>query len=145
MVYPQNKRTEQANYESLRHFAGRYLSTKKGVLFVSDNAKELTGAASRLGWVPDPSVPGFWPHNASCEREVRTVTLKELARPAHVAAGFHKKLWPISVDFMDKARTFFSLCPILRHERDTETAKLKQEKRDMKWQLVSLSMVRSTP
>ena len=25
-------------------------------MFVSDNAKELTGAASRLGWVPDPSV-----------------------------------------------------------------------------------------
>ena len=39
MVYPQNERTEQANYESLRHFAGRYLSTKKGVLFASDNAR----------------------------------------------------------------------------------------------------------
>ena len=90
----------------------------------SDNAKELTGAASRLGWVPDPSVPGFWPHNASWE--VRT--LKELAWPAHVAAGFHKKLWSISVDFTAKARTFFSLCPVLRHERDTETAKLKQGK-----------------
>ena len=53
MAYPQTERTEHANYESLRHFAGRYLSTKKGVLFVSDNAKELAGAASRLGWVPD--------------------------------------------------------------------------------------------
>ena len=62
MVYPQSERNEQANYESLRHFAGKYLSGKKGVLFVSDNAKELTGAASRLGWIPDPSVPGFWPH-----------------------------------------------------------------------------------
>ena len=103
MAYPQTERTEHANYESLRHFAGRYLSTKKGVLFVSDSAKELTGAASRLGWVPDPSVPGFWPHNASCEREVRT--LKELARPAHVAAGFHKKLWPIQ---WISPRTFFS-------------------------------------
>ena len=126
MVYPQSERTEQANFESLRHFAGRYLSSKKGVLFVSDNAKELTGAASRLGWIPDPSVPGFWPHNSGCEREIRT--LKELARPAHVAAGFHKKLWPISVDFTAKARTFFSLCPILQHERDTETATLKQGK-----------------
>ena len=47
----------------------------------------------------------------SRKREVRT--LKEPARPAHVAAGFHKKLWPISVDFTAKARTFFSLCPIL--------------------------------
>ena len=26
---------EQANYESLRHFAGKYLSGKKGVLFLS--------------------------------------------------------------------------------------------------------------
>ena len=110
---------------------------------MSDNAKELTGAASRLGWVPDPLVPGFWLHNASCKREVGT--LKELVRPAHVAAGFHKKLWPISVDFTAKARTFFSLCPILRHEHDTDIAKLKQGKSDTKWQLVSLSMVRSTP
>ena len=86
LVYPQSERNEQANYESLRHFAGKYLSGKKGVLFVSDNAKELTGAASRLGWIPDPSVPGFWPYNANCEREVRA--FKELARPAHVAAGF---------------------------------------------------------
>ena len=68
-VYPRNQRAEQANFESLRHFAGRYLSTKKGVLFASDNAKELTGAASRLGWIPDPSVPGFWPQNSGCERE----------------------------------------------------------------------------
>ena len=61
MVYPQSERTEQANYESLRHFAGKHLTTKKGVFFVSDTAKELTGATSRLGWIPDPSVLGFWP------------------------------------------------------------------------------------
>ena len=126
MVYPQCERNEQANYESLRHFAGKYLSGKKGVLFVPDNAQELRGAASRLGWIPDPSVPGFWPHNANCEREVRAI--KELARPTHVAAGFHRKLWPLSVDSTAQARTFFGLSPVLRHERGMETAELKQGK-----------------
>ena len=95
-------------------------------VLLRDTAKELTGAASRLGWIPDPSVPGFWPHNANCERQVRAI--KELARPAHVAAGFHRKLWPLSVDFTAKARTFFGLSPVLRHERGTETAELKQGK-----------------
>jgi len=124
--YSQGERNEQANFESLRHFAGRYLSDKNGVLSASDNAKELTGAASKLGWIPDPSFPGFCPHNSSCGREVRT--LKELARPAHVAAGFHRKFWPLSVGFTAKAKTFFGLCPVLRHERGTEPAKLKQAK-----------------
>ena len=32
------------------------------------------------------------------------------------------------VDFTAKARAFYGLCPVLRHERDTETAKLKQGK-----------------
>jgi hypothetical protein len=54
--------------------------------------------------------------------------LKELARPAHVAAGFQKKLWPLSVDFTAKARSFFSLSPVLRHERGTRKAELKQGK-----------------
>ena len=87
MVYLQNERNEQANFESLRHFAGRYLSGKKGVLFVSGNPKEPNRAASRRGWIPDPSVPGFWPHNSSCEREVRT--LKELATVSH-GRRFHQ-------------------------------------------------------
>ena len=43
-VNAMNKQT----FESLRHFAGRYLSDKNGVLSASDNAKELTGAASKL-------------------------------------------------------------------------------------------------
>ena len=51
-----------------------------------------------------------------------------MARPAHVAAGFHRKLWLLWVDFTAKARAFYGLCPVLRHERDTETAKLKQGK-----------------
>ena len=119
IVYPQSERTLDANHESLRHFAGKRLTGKKGVVFISDHARELTGAANKLGWISDPSVPGFWPHNANCEREVRS--LKELARPAHVAAGFQKKLWPLSVDFTAKARSFFGLSPVLRHERGRKT------------------------
>ena len=123
LLYPQSECNDQTNYKSFRHFAGKYLSDKKDVLFVSDNAKELTGAASRLDWIPDPSVPRYWPHNANCAREVRAI--KELARPAHVAARFHRKLWPLFIDFTAKARTFFGLNPVLRHERGTETAELK--------------------
>lgn len=99
---------------------------QKGVVFISDNARELTGAASKLGWIADPSVPGFWPRNANCECEVRS--LKELVHPAHVAAGFQKKLWPLPVDFTAKARSFFGLSPVLRRERGTRKAELKQGK-----------------
>ena len=38
MAYLQNERNEQANFESLRHFAGRYLLDKKGVLLVLELA-----------------------------------------------------------------------------------------------------------
>ena len=90
----------------MKHFGGHRLNGDTGVIFKSDAAGELTGAASRLCWTISPSIPRDWPHAAHVEREVRT--LKELCRPAHLQAGFSKKMWPISVVYTAKARAFWS-------------------------------------
>ena len=63
----------------------------------SDAAKELVGAAERLGWLPEPSLPNRWPHNATLERDVRTV--KEATRAVHYQAGFDHELWPVSIQY----------------------------------------------
>ena len=110
IAYPQTSRDEDSNYESLKHFAGHPLSGRTDTVFCSDTAQELTNAASRLCWVLDPSAPNYWPHNAHLERDVRT--LKELSRPSHIQAGFHKRLWTLTIDYVSKARSFFSHAPI---------------------------------
>ena len=123
LAYPQTSRDEESNYESLKHFAGYPLSGRTDTVFCSDTAQELTNAASRLCWVLDPSAPNYWPHNAHLEREVRT--LKELSRPSHIQAGFHKRLWTLTIDYVSKARSFFSPAPIANHEKGTEAEENK--------------------
>ena len=78
---------------------------------------------SRLCWVLDPSAPNHWPHNAHLERDVRT--LKVLSRPSHIQAGFHKRLWTLTLDYVSKARSFFSPAPIVNHEKDTHAEERK--------------------
>ena len=102
IAYPQSSRDEDSNYESLKNFAGYALSGRTDTVFCSDTAQELTNAASRLCWVLDPSAPNYWPHNAHLERDVRT--LKELSRPSHIQAGFHKRLWTLTVDYVSMRR-----------------------------------------
>ena len=126
MAYPARDRSEESCYNSLKHFGGHRLNGDTGVIFKSDAAGELTGAASRLCWTISPSIPRDWPHAAHVEREVRT--LKELCRPAHLQAGFSKKMWPISVVYTAKARAFWSPCVIRKHERGTEIEELKTGK-----------------
>ena len=126
LAYPQTSRDEESNYESLKHFAGYPLSGRTDTVFCSDTAQELTNAASRLCWVLDPSAPNYWPHNAHLEREVRT--LKELSRPSHIQAGFHKRLWTLTIDYVSKARSFFSPAPIANHEKGTEAEENKMGK-----------------
>ena len=126
LVYPQTSRDEDSNYESLKHFAGHALSGKTDTVFCSDTAQELTNAASRLCWVMDPSAPNYWPHNSFLERDVRT--LKELSRPSHIQAGFHKRLWTLTLDYVAKARSFFAPAPIAEHEKGTDIEKLKEGK-----------------
>ena len=122
-AYPQGSRDEDSNYESLKNFAGYPLSERFDTIFCSDTAQELTNAASRLCWILDPSVPNYWPHNAHVERDVRT--LKELSRPSHIQAGFHKRLWTLTLDYVSKARSFFSLAPIANHEKGTDAEERK--------------------
>ena len=133
IAYPQSSRDEDSNYESLKNFAGYALSGRTDTVFCSDTAQELTNAASRLCWVLDPSAPNYWPHNAHLERDVRT--LKELSRPSHIQAGFHKRLWTLTVDYVSKARSFFSPAPIAKHEKGTEIEESKKDK--TRWQIAT--------
>ena len=71
MAYPARDRSEESCYNSLKHFGGHRLNGDTGVIFKSDAAGELTGAASRLCWTISPSIPRDWPHAAHVEREVR--------------------------------------------------------------------------
>ena len=84
-------------------------------------------------WVPDPSGPNSWPHNSHLEREVRTV--KELCRPSHIQAGFHRGLWPVSLDFVAKARSFFTAAPIAAYERGTPIEANKSGK--ARWEIAT--------
>ena len=133
LVYPQNERSVDANYTSLKHFGGYRLSGKTDVVFHSDNAQELTKAADQMCWVPDPSGPNSWPHNSHVEREVRTV--KELCRPSHIQAGFHRRMWPISLDFVAKARSFFTASPVATYERGTPVEDRKSGK--TRWEIAT--------
>ena len=133
IAYPQSSRDEDSNYESLKHFAGYPLSGRTDTIFCSDNAQELTNAASRLCWVIDSSAPNYWPHNAHLERDVRTI--KELSRPSHIQAGFHKKLWPLTIDYVSKARSFFSPAPIANYEKGTDSETAKAGK--TRWQVAT--------
>ena len=125
-AYPQSSRDEDSNYESLKRFAGYPLSGRTHTIFCSDTAQELTNAASRLCWVLDPSAPNYWRHNAHLERDVRT--LKELSRPSHIQAGFHKGVWTLTVDNVSKARSFFSPASIANDEKGTDAEERKAGK-----------------
>ena len=128
LTYPQGDRTEDSNYKSLKHFAGEHLNGSAETVFKSDTAEELTNAAHRLAWNIDPSLANSWPHNAACERDIRA--LKETSRPSHLQAGFGRKLWPLSLAYAAKARSFYELAPIHDFEKgtDAETAKLGKSK-----------------
>ena len=133
LVYPQTERSVDSNYHALKHFGGYNLSGNTGVVFHSDNAQELTKAADMMCWVPDPSGPNAWPHNSHVEREVRTV--KELCRPSHIQAGFHRRMWPVSLDFVAKARSFFTAAPIAAYERGTPVEANKSGK--TRWEIAT--------
>ena len=143
MVYPQSERTEQANYESLRHFAGRYLSTKKGVLFLSDNAKRAhwCGVSPRLG---------SWPVSAGL-----LASQRQLREGSEDFEGVGQT-GPCSCMFSQEALADFSgfhgegqdLFQFVRYYVTSVTRQLQNWSRgkpDTKWQLVSLSMVRRAP
>jgi hypothetical protein len=133
LAYVQNNRTEDNNYKSMKHFAGEKLNGSSTTVFKSDNAKELTNSAHRLAWVPDPSLANKWPHNAACERDIRS--LKEICRPSHLQAGFPKQAWPVSLDYTSKARSFYEQSPI--HELETGTDAETDKMGKSKWEVAT--------
>ena len=133
LTYPQRTRSEDSNYDALKHFGGNKLNGNPDVVFHSDTAQELTNAASRLGWVADPSAANYWPHNAYVEREIRTI--KEMCRPSHLQAGFHRRLWTISIEYTATARSFFTPAPITADECNTEEGKKKLGK--TRWEVAT--------
>ena len=52
-----------------------------------------------IGLVHEPTLARRWPHNATLERETRT--LEEVTRSVHLAAGFHllTGLWKHAVSY----------------------------------------------
>jgi len=128
LTYPLADRSEDYTYKCLKHFGGTALNGSAETTVKCDNAGELTNAIHRMAWVPDPSLANSWPHNTACERDIRTT--KEQARPAHLQAGFWKKMWPATLDYMSKARTFFEAAPVYEYEKGTpaETEKTGKTK-----------------
>jgi len=126
ITYPQADRTEDSNYKSMKHFAGVNLTGSSETIIKTDNSSELTNPARWLAWNSDPSRANSWPHNSSCERDIRS--LKEMSRPSHLQAGFWRKLWPLSLDYTSKARSFFSDAPIYDYEKGTEVEEAKKNK-----------------
>ena len=120
-VYPMSSRTETNNYEALKHFGGTRLNGRTGTGFRSDAATELHAAALRMCWAVAVSaaVHDSFPHNAHVEREIRTI--KEPSRPSHLQAGFHKRLWTVTVRYVAQARTFWGPAPVYKLERGTES------------------------
>ena len=124
--YPNVKGDEESVYKSLKEYGGIKLNGSSSTVLKSDNADEIINAAGRLCWVPDKSLANRWPHNAAIERDIRTT--KERTRPAHLQAGFLRGLWPVSLDFAAKARSFFEPAPIYDWEIGTEAEEDKKGK-----------------
>ena len=103
----------------MKHFGGHALNGNTSTICKCDNAEEIVGAAHRLCWNPDPSLANAWPHNAACERDIRST--KEQCRPSHSQAGFWSKLWPLSFEYTSQARTFFTAAPIHDNEKDKDS------------------------
>ena len=132
-VYPMASRAETNNYEALKHFGGTRLNGRTETAFRSDAATELQAAASRLCWTVSTALPDSFPHNAHVEREIRTI--KELSRPSHLQAGFHKRLWTITVRYVSQARTFWGMAPISNKERGTDAGNFKLDK--TRWEVMT--------
>ena len=124
--YPVANRSEDNIYKCLKHFGGPKLNGSTDTVVRSDNADEIVNAVHRMCWSTDPALANSWPHNSACERDIRTT--KELTRPSHLQAGFWKKMWPTSIEYTSKARTFFENAPIYDYEVDKPEGEVKKNK-----------------
>jgi hypothetical protein len=102
-AYPAPTKDQKHAREALQHFhCSRFPNSK--TLFRSDCARELTGAAKDLGFIPDASLPQRRVHNARCENRINTV--KRGARAALLQAGLPHAMWPECVQYITDARNF---------------------------------------
>ena len=102
--------------------------------FRSDTSTELQAAASRMCWTVSSALPDSFPHNAHVERELRAI--EELSRPSHLQAGFHKRLWAVTVRHVSQARSFWGMAPINK-ERGADAGNFKLEK--ARWEVMARS------
>ena len=136
LTYPQRTRIEDSNYDALKHFGGNKLNGNPDVVFHSDTAQELTNAASRLGWVADPSAANHW-HTMPL--------LKEKSGPSRRCAG-HRTCRQASTEgfgpFPSSTQPLQDPSSLrlrfTEDERDTEEGKKKLGKTRWKWPQVNL-------
>ena len=98
-AYPCAKRSSDTIVKFMLSFLGPSCHAHPTIMCKSDNAPEFMSACTTLGFVREPSLSRRWPHNSVIEREIRT--LEEVARAAHLGAGFHllTDLWQHSVQY----------------------------------------------
>ena len=98
-AYPCTKRSSNTIVKFMLSFLGPSYHAHPTIMCKSDNAPEFMSACTTLGFVHEPSLSRRWPHNSVIEREIRT--LEEVARAAHLGAGFHllTDLWQHSVQY----------------------------------------------
>ena len=94
-AYPTSSKGSDFVFSSLRHFVGHRCKNPNTVCR-SDAAPKLLKAIRDLGWLPETSLPRRWPHNAKCERAIRS--FEECCRCLHLQGGFatFPKLWPVT-------------------------------------------------
>ena len=97
-AFPSGDRFGETVEASLRRFVGRRVCSKVTTL-ISYAAEEFESAAKALGWLPQPSLPNRFPHNAQHERAIRS--FQEGVHAAFLEAGFavRQELWPVACRF----------------------------------------------
>ena len=67
-----------------------------------------------------------FPHTVHVERRIRTI--KEPSRPSHLQAGFHKRLWPVTINDVSQALSSWGMAPIPNKEPGTDAGNFKLDK-----------------
>ena len=70
--FPLAGRSSDGIVRAMLSFLGKY-ATAPCVLCKSDNAPEIRSACAQLGFTTEPTLENRWPHNATLERELRTI------------------------------------------------------------------------
>ena len=104
-AYPTMSREASQLAAHLKHFVG--LKADSFTVVKSDAAAEILKAVIDNGWLPEPSVPGMFPHNSCLEREVRT--FQEICRSVFLQAGLSARpqLWPHACQYVATAMSAF--------------------------------------